>query len=55
MKIILKELKKSKTDKLIIDTVNRDTIYNPNLRFKIISKYISLNYINHTDINDFKI
>ena len=51
----IEELKKSKTDKLIVDTVNMNTIYNPNLRFKIISKYISLNYINHTDINDFKI
>jgi len=51
----IEELKNSKIDKLIIDTVNTNIIYDPNRRFKIISEYISLNYINHTDINNFKI
>jgi len=51
----IKELKKSNTDKLIIDTVNTNIIYDPNQRFKIISEYISLNYTTHSDVNNFKI
>ena len=51
----IEELKKSKTNKLIIDTVNTNIIYDPNQRFKIISKYISQNYTTHSDINNFKI
>lgn len=54
-KSFVKELKKSKSDKLIIDTFNSKSVYDPSRRFKIINKYIAENYKTYADINNFRV
>ncbi len=54
-KSFIDEIKKSKSDKLIIDNLITNSIYDPSRRFKIIDKYISSNYKNYDDINNFRV
>ncbi len=54
-KSFVEELKKSKSDKLIIDTFNSKSVYDPSRRFKIINKYIAENYKTYADINNFRV
>ena len=51
----IEELKKSKSNKLIIDTDNLLKLLGPQQRFEIINRYINKNYLNYIDKNNFKI
>ncbi len=54
-KSFVDEIKKSKADKLVIDNLITNSIYDPSRRFKIIDKYISSNYRTYEDINNFRV
>ena len=51
----IEELKKSKSNKLIINTNNLQKLLDPKQKFEIINNYISKNYLDYIDINNFKI